>query len=212
VLGSIGLNVGALVAAVGLSSAMHAVAVANSSTSLSLAFDLCILAAPIALLVLRRTPVRHTVVGVAVLRFLGFVIPVIFLSVLVSKVEGIKDKGFVATMESDLRNLAHLEERVRADSGHYTANVGDAVHPGFVVTISPVRVSASGWSATASTRSTATRCAIFVGMTPEPPAQRPGVPACTAVPLGHTMRAAALGMATLVLGLALAIAGASWRR
>jgi hypothetical protein len=38
------------------------------------------------------------------------------------------------------------------------------------------------------------------------------VPACTAVPLGHTMRAAALGMATLVLGLALAIAGASWRR
>ena len=212
-LGSVGLNVGALVAAVGLNWALWPVAIAGTGANVSREpYALCILAAAIALLVLRRSPVRHTVVAVAVRRFLGLVIPVLFLSVLVSLGAAIKDKAYLAAMKSDLRNLAQLEERVRADSGHYTADLGEGLLTSSGVTISPIRVSASGWSATASTRSTATRCAIYVGPALEPPAERPGVPACTAVPLGHTMRAAALGMATLVLGLALAIAGASWRR
>jgi hypothetical protein len=212
-LGSVGLNVGALVAAVGLNSAVRAVAVANSSANVSREpYALCILAAAIALLVLRHSPVRHAVLAVATRRALGFAIVVLFLSVLASLGAATKEKAYIAAMKSDLRNLTDLEEQVRADSGHYTANVGERLVPAPFVAISPIRVSASGWSATASIRGTPHRCSVYVGPTPEPPARQPGVPACGAVPVVEAMRGVAKAIPVLALGLALAIAGATWRR
>ena len=73
------------------------------------------------------------------------------------------------------------------------------------------QASVSGWSATASHTGTTRRCAIYVGPEPEPPARRPGEPACTAAPLGQTMRGVAEGIAILALGMGLAIAGAAVR-
>lgn len=212
-LGSVGLNVGALVAAVGVTIVASALAAAGPSGGIAApVFGRCMLAAAIVVLVLRYSSVRDVVVAVAVRRCLGLAIPVLFLAWLEASGAYTKEEAYVRAMRSQLHELAALEGRALADSGHYTADVGAHFLTSSDYTFAPIRVSASGWSATVSIRQSPRRCAIFVGPTPEPPARQPGMPACTGAPLPQTLRGVAKAIPVLALGLALAIAGASWRR
>jgi len=203
------LNVGALVAALGLNSALWQVALANTRGTVSRApFTLSLLVAYLAVAMLRRPSISNAVLATAVRRSLVIALPMLLLCLLSTTSGTRKEAVYVAAMRYDLRDLADLEARVYSDSGHYTPGVGRDFHPSQGIAVAIIRASAGGWSATASHSRTARRCAIYVGPQTEPPAQRPGEPACTGVPVTQTMRRAAPGLAALVLGLALATAGA----
>jgi prepilin-type N-terminal cleavage/methylation domain-containing protein len=79
-----------------------------------------------------------------------------------------KDRGFVATMQSDLRQFAAHEESYFYDNGVYTSNLGLLAAGGFLqsagVTITVAEATATGWAATAShSQSSGVECALFNG-------------------------------------------------
>lgn len=88
---------------------------------------------------------------------------------------------YVAAMKSDLRNLVTAEEAFFADSVKYSARIG----PGGVNysvsegnTWPTITLTRDGWTAVIGNRNTPTRCMMFVGSTPLPPAVREGEPVC----------------------------------
>jgi hypothetical protein len=88
---------------------------------------------------------------------------------------------YVAAMKSDLRNLVTAEEVFFADSVRYSARIG----PGGVDysisegnTWPTITLTRDGWTAVIGNRNTPTRCVMFIGSTPLPPAVREGEPAC----------------------------------
>jgi len=88
-------------------------------------------------------------------------------SIVVPRLLSFRDRGFRATMQSDLRNLAAFEESFFNDSGGYSGAMNDVMGLGFQqssrVTITIVEASVSGWSATAMHSATETKCALYVG-------------------------------------------------
>lgn len=104
-------------------------------------------------------------------------------SMVVPRLLSWRDRGFRATMQSDLRNLAAFEESFFTDSGGYSGEVDEVQLLGFQqsnrVTITIVEASASGWSATATHSATETECALYVGSaTPVGAATEQGAIAC----------------------------------
>lgn len=93
-----------------------------------------------------------------------------------------KEKAFVATMKSDLKNLGIAEETYyRTESTYgYTANK-DSLNfvQSFGVTVTIVEASSTGWSARATHTGTTWTCAYYYGdATPVAPATTAGVPEC----------------------------------
>ena len=91
----------------------------------------------------------------------------ILAAIAIPKFANTKEKAFVASMKSDLRNLITAQEAYYADnSSNYaagTTNLGTnfAASPGVTVTLS--NVTTTGWSATATSTGTSKTCSIMLG-------------------------------------------------
>ena len=105
----------------------------------------------------------------------------ILAAIAIPKFANTKEKAYIASMKSDLRNLVTIQESYLAEFFTYT---NDKASLGYdeseAVTVALQGVGAAGWAATASHTGTAVTCAIFYGSgaTPVAPATDEGVPAC----------------------------------
>jgi len=117
----------------------------------------------------------------------------ILAAIAIPKFASTKEKAYLATMKSDLRNLATAQEGYFADAKSYVTGKAENDGVGGVTSIaggyvpsSGVTVTATagtgGWSASAGMSSTVTTktCYIFVGMAgPNSVAVSDGEPRCT---------------------------------
>jgi type IV pilus assembly protein PilA len=105
----------------------------------------------------------------------------ILAAIAIPKFANTKEKAYIASMKSDLRNLVTAEEAYFADSVKYTTTVGAG---GVVFNVTtgnnnPVlALTADGWTATLSNLNTTKTCAIFIGSTAVAPASKEGEPKC----------------------------------
>src|SRR5262245_61260502 len=112
----------------------------------------------------------------------------ILAAIAIPKFANTKEKAYLASMKSDLRNMATTQEAYFADWQVYTAgtasNVGGstAAVNGFVPSAGVTGVAAAsggtGWSSTAGHSGTTKTCSIFIGVTPVGPATVDGEPKC----------------------------------
>jgi type IV pilus assembly protein PilA len=88
----------------------------------------------------------------------------ILAAIAIPKFANTKEKAYIASMKSDLRNLVTAEEAYFADNVTYTGtltNLNYNVSAGNTVALqSP---SGTGWAASASNNATLKTCQIFVG-------------------------------------------------
>lgn len=98
----------------------------------------------------------------------------------IPKVQEMKVRGYVAKMQSEVRNFRNAQEMYYVDDLRYATSVGAltefTVSPGTTFTF----ISAdNGWSVVAEHINTTRTCALFVGSGNEvPPAIEDGVIAC----------------------------------
>lgn len=86
-------------------------------------------------------------------------------SVLVPRFANTRERAFLASMKSDLRNLASAEEEYFYDQQTYTtvtANLA-SFRPSTGVTVTVGQAHQGGWSATASHSNTARQCFLYIG-------------------------------------------------
>ena len=112
----------------------------------------------------------------------------ILAAIAIPKFANTKEKAYIASMKSDLRNLVTAEEAYFADSVAYSATLfcgAGVTPPGAVafcpttgVTVAAPALTADGWTATATHSTTTKTCAIFIGSTPVAPATKEGEPKC----------------------------------
>jgi prepilin-type N-terminal cleavage/methylation domain-containing protein len=103
----------------------------------------------------------------------------------IPKFANTKEKAVVASMKSDLRNLASAQEAFWVENRTYYAgvipNAGFLYQPSQGVSVTIVNSSDAGWSARATALPlTTTNCVIFYGTTPPiPPASADAAVACS---------------------------------
>ena len=104
----------------------------------------------------------------------------ILVTIGIPKFLGVKQKAYIASMQSDLKTLVTVEEAYFADNVTYastTANLNYIASAGNTITITAA--SGTGWSATAQTALTTKTCGIYVGTaTPPTGATVEGSPGC----------------------------------
>ncbi len=105
----------------------------------------------------------------------------ILAAIAIPKFANTKEKAYLASMKSDLRNLVTAEEAYFADSVKYSATIG----AGGVIftqstgnTLPTVALTADGWTAGITNVNTTKRCAIYIGSTALAPANKEGEPKC----------------------------------
>ena len=88
----------------------------------------------------------------------------ILAAIAIPKFSNTREKAYIASMKSDLRNLATAEESYFADNTTYTTSL-TAVDGGESqgVTITITAATGSGWGATSGHNGTAKTCGIFIG-------------------------------------------------
>jgi len=105
----------------------------------------------------------------------------ILAAIAIPKFANTKEKAYIASMKSDLRNLVTAEEAYFADSVKYSTTIGAG---GVVFNVTtgnnnPVlALTADGWTATISNVNTTKTCAIYIGSTAIAPASKEGEPKC----------------------------------
>jgi prepilin-type N-terminal cleavage/methylation domain-containing protein len=89
----------------------------------------------------------------------------ILASIAIPKFGNTKEKAYIASMKSDLRNLATAEEAFLFDSLYYTANQAalNGWQPSTGVSITINEATGGGWSATATHGVTTKKCYLFYG-------------------------------------------------
>jgi type IV pilus assembly protein PilA len=91
----------------------------------------------------------------------------ILAAIAIPKFANTKEKAYVASMKSDLRNLVTAQEAYFTDNNSTysasTAAFGTSYNPSSGVTVTIGTVTASGWDATASHMSTTQVCIISYG-------------------------------------------------
>ena len=102
----------------------------------------------------------------------------ILAAIAIPKFANTKEKAYIASMKSDLRNLVTAEEAYFADSVKYTTNLGTAFAVTTGVVGPTIALTADGWTATVSHTTTTKTCAIYVGTTALAPANKEGEPKC----------------------------------
>jgi prepilin-type N-terminal cleavage/methylation domain-containing protein len=104
----------------------------------------------------------------------------ILAAIAIPKFANTKEKAYIASMKSDLRNLLVAEETYYGDNVTYTTSLSSiqyAMSQGVTVTITGA--TGSGWSATAGHTATSRTCGIFYGTaTPPMAGQNEGEPRC----------------------------------
>jgi type II secretion system protein G len=105
----------------------------------------------------------------------------ILAAIAIPKFANTKEKAYIASMKSDLRNLVTAEEAYFADSIKYTTAIG-AGGLSYNVTsgnVAPtLALTADGWTGTITNTNTTKTCAIFIGSTAIAPASKEGEPKC----------------------------------
>ena len=114
----------------------------------------------------------------------------ILAAIAIPKFANTKEKAYLASMKSDLRNVVTVEEAYFSDfqtyasgTGSNLAGVGTPMAPtNFVpsagVTVAATATGGTGWSATAGHVGTTKTCAIFIGVAAVAPATVEGEPKC----------------------------------
>ncbi len=116
----------------------------------------------------------------------------ILAAIAIPKFASTKEKAYLASMKSDLRNGATAQEGYFADNQVYLSgtakNLAGAATPltalgSFVpsagVTITFAATAGTGWSATTTHSATTKNCAIYINVAPVAPATVDGEPRCT---------------------------------
>ena len=105
----------------------------------------------------------------------------ILAAIAIPKFANTKEKAYIASMKSDLRNLVTAEEAYFADSVKYSTTIGAG---GVVFNVTTgnanptLALTADGWTGTISNLNTTKTCAIFIGSTAIAPATKEGEPKC----------------------------------
>jgi prepilin-type N-terminal cleavage/methylation domain-containing protein len=105
----------------------------------------------------------------------------ILAAIAIPKFANTKEKAYVASMKSDLRNLVSVQEGYLADNSTYASSTSQInFNQSAGVTVTITEGTASGWGATAWHTGTSITCAIYYGSgaTPVAPATKEGEPAC----------------------------------
>ena len=102
----------------------------------------------------------------------------ILAAIAIPKFANTKEKAYVASMKSDLRNLITAQEAYFSDNNSTyassTGSLGTSYKASSGVTVTMGTVTNTGWGATSSHSSTAKTCSIAVGGT----STNEGVPTC----------------------------------
>ena len=105
----------------------------------------------------------------------------ILAAIAIPKFANTKEKAYIASMKSDLRNLVTAEEAYFADSVKYSTTIG-AGGVTFNVTSGnnnpTLALTADGWTGNISNVNTTKTCSIFIGTTALAPASKEGEPKC----------------------------------
>ena len=105
----------------------------------------------------------------------------ILAAIAIPKFANTKEKAYIASMKSDLRNLVTAEEAFFADSVKYSTTIGVG---GVALNVTTgnnnpvIALTADGWTATISNVNTTKTCAIYIGSTAVAPANKEGEPKC----------------------------------
>ena len=102
----------------------------------------------------------------------------ILAAIAIPKFANTKEKAYLASMKSDLRNLITAEEAYFADSVKYTTGLGTMFATSNGVVGPTIALTADGWTGWVSHNVTTKTCAIYVGSTALAPATKEGSPAC----------------------------------
>ena|ERR1700682_6004202 len=137
----------------------------------------------------RRTPARSTTKryrqGFTLIELLIVVVVIgLLTAIAIPKFTNTKGKGIVASMRSDLHNLAAAEESYWAENQTYYNGpipaAALAYQPTGGITVTIVSGTVSGWSAQATSPQTPQTCVVFYGAAPPiPPATADGAVACS---------------------------------
>ena len=91
----------------------------------------------------------------------------ILAAIALPKFANTKEKAYLASMKSDLHNLVTAQEAYFSDNNSLyagsTTNLGTNYNPSTGITVTITGVSGIGWSATATSVSTAKTCSITLG-------------------------------------------------
>jgi len=91
----------------------------------------------------------------------------ILAAIAIPKFANTKEKAYVASMKSDLRNLVTAQEAYFSDNNSMyaasTTNLGTNYKPSTGITVTISGATGTGWAATASSVSTAKTCNITLG-------------------------------------------------
>jgi prepilin-type N-terminal cleavage/methylation domain-containing protein len=91
----------------------------------------------------------------------------ILAAIAIPKFANTKEKAYVASMKSDLRNLVTAQEAYFSDNNSMyaasTTNLGTNYKPSTGITVTISGATGTGWSATAQSVSTTKTCAITLG-------------------------------------------------
>jgi len=104
----------------------------------------------------------------------------ILAAIAIPKFAATKEKAYIASMKSDLKNLVTAEEAYFADSLAYTSTVANLPFNTTAGNTPPtISLSGAGWSATIGSANTTVTCAVYVNLTtPVAPATEEGAPGC----------------------------------
>jgi len=89
----------------------------------------------------------------------------ILAAIAIPKFANTKEKAYVASMKSDLRNLVTAQEAYFSDKTTYAASTGalTAYNSSTGVTVTMGTVNGTGWAATAAHNGTTKTCSLWIG-------------------------------------------------
>ena len=112
----------------------------------------------------------------------------ILAAIAIPKFANTKEKAYLASMKSDLRNMATTQEAYFADYNVYVSGTGsnttggtaaiNGMVPSAGVTMTATATAGTGWSATTAHSATTKTCAMFIGVAAVSPATVEGEPKC----------------------------------
>ena len=109
----------------------------------------------------------------------------ILAAIAIPKFANTKEKAYIASMKSDLRNLVTAEEAYFADSTRYSGSSACTPTAGSATfcettgnTLQNLGTTSDGWKSSIKNANTTKTCAIFIGSTSNTPATKEGEPKC----------------------------------
>jgi prepilin-type N-terminal cleavage/methylation domain-containing protein len=109
----------------------------------------------------------------------------ILAAIAIPKFANTKEKAYIASMKSDLRNLITAEEAYFADSVKYSATTNCVPTAGSVTycpttgnSIASLTLTADGWTGNMKNANTPKTCSVYIGSTALAPANKEGEPKC----------------------------------